>query len=283
MAADGRWHPLIDGCPPRWATEWGQDRFGVFVGFSVGDVEQRMRWTPAGTFMMGSPEQEVGPLQNERPQHLVTISQGFWLGDAPVTQALWTAVMGDNPSAAKGDDRPVENVSWDDGQRLCAALEDHVPGLGARLPTEAQWEYACRAGTTQATYAGDLEDDRRAAVLDDIAWYSANAEGTTHPVKHKRPNDWGLYDMLGNVWEWCLDGQRLYASSPQRDPLGPMQTGAYRVRRGGSWNNNAGGVRAAYRNANFPDVRYVSLGLRLVRDQEGPAAGAAGQPAKRRT
>ncbi len=283
MAADGRWHPLVDGCPPRWASEWGQDRFGVFVGFSVGEVEQRLRWIPAGTFMMGSPQREPGRYENEGPQHPVTISRGFWLGDAPVTQALWTAVMGDNPSYAQGDDLPVEQVSCDDGQRLCAVLEDRVPGLGVRLPTEAQWEYACRAGTTQATYRGDLDDETRSAVLDDIAWYADNNGSSTHPVKRKHPNEWGLHDMLGNVWEWCLDGRRAYDSNPQHDPLGPMQTGDYRVARGGCWSFTARYVRAAYRNAYSPDFRSSALGLRLARDQEEPAADAAGQPAKRRT
>ena len=275
--ADGRWHPLLDGCPPEWASEWGQDRYGVFVGFSVGEVEQRMRWIPSGTFMMGSPEDEPGRSESEGRQHLVTISRGFWLADTPVTQALWTAVMSENPSRFKGDDRPVEGVSWDDGQRLCAMLNERIRGLNVSVPSEAQWEYACRAGTTQATYMGNPEGVLLSSVLETVAWYRDNSDSETHPVKQKQPNPWGLYDMLGNVFEWCLDGRRTYDSEPQQDPLGPMQSSVGRVSRGGSWVVVAGCMRAAYRLATRPDLRDSGRGLRLVRDQAVPAADAAGQ------
>ncbi len=305
--ADGRWHPLVDGCPPAWATEWGQDEWGVFVGFRVEGVRQRMRWIPPGSFMMGSPEGEVGRDNDEGPQHEVTLTRGFWLGDTPVTQTMWTAVMGSNPSRIKGGQQPVERVNWDDCQALCEKLEGVLGGRAPRLPTEAEWEYACRAGTKTATYAGDLDGMQRATALEDIAWYRANSanndaflidqaarrerqaeqgrrdeeldialEGTgpaedrrqTHPVKSKQPNPWGLYDTLGNVREWCLDGQRRYSNEAIADPVGPTHTGGYRVTRGGSWHSIARYVRAAYRHADAPGNRFDSLGLRLARDQD---------------
>lgn len=270
--ADGRWHPLRDGFPPPWASEWGQDRFGVFVGFRVGDVQQRMRWIPAGTFLMGSPKGERGRFAHEGPQHQVTLTRGSWLGDTPVTQALWKAVTGENPSGFESPDHPVEQVSWDDCERFCKALTELVPGSGFRLPTEAEWEHACRAGTTAATYGGELEDEKRAPVLEPIAWYDGNSDGQTHPVKQKQPNAWGLYDMLGNVWEWCQDGMRDYSSDALQDPKGPMRTGGFRVNRGGSWLDLARCVRAAYRNGRHPSYRVDDLGVRLARDQAPPEA-----------
>ena len=274
MAADGGRHPLEDGCPPLWASGWGQDQYGVFVTFAVGRVEQRLRWIRPGSFLMGSPEGEEGRWSDEGPQHQVRITRGFWLGDTPVTQAMWEAVMGENPSEFKGDpQRPVETVSWEDCQRFREALDVHVPGLGARLPTEAEWEYACRARTTTARYSGVLEVNGEPASLDDIAWYWENSGKETHPVGQKLANAWGLHDTLGNVWEWCMDCADVtdgelggYASEPQQDPSGPA-TGVGRVSRGGAWNNDAGHVRAAYRIAYPPGARNDDLGLRLARDQ----------------
>lgn len=270
--ADERgWHPLADGCPPRWACEWGEDRYGILVGFRVGRVKQRLRWIRPGVFWMGSPEGELGRWDDEGPQHEVTISRGYWLADTPVTQALWEAVMGENPSAFKGAERPVEQVSWKDCQRFCERLNERVPGLGVRLPSEAEWEYACRAKTQTATYAGDPDEDViEAKVLEAIAWYSMNSGGDTHEVKQKQPNAWGLYDALGNVWEWCMDGMRQYSSDAQRDPMGPA-TGERRVSRGGSWSNVARSVRAACRYEDPLGDRDDDLGLRLVLDQAEPA------------
>ena len=264
---DGR-HPLDTGCPPEWASAWGHDQFGVFVEFRVGDIDQRMRWIRPGTFLMGSPGDDNQAFDTERPQHLVRLSRGFWLADTPVTQALWQAVTGDNPSLFQGDPRrPVEKVSWQDSQRFLAQLQGRAPGPRFRLPTEAEWEYACRAGTTEATYATKL-----GLQLDDIAWHSANSKQRTQPVREKPPNPWGLHDMLGNVYEWCGDGayrsysERSSGSSPAVDPTGPA-TGEDRVVRGGSWVLHAGSVRAAYRRADHPGFRLALLGLRLAREQ----------------
>lgn len=262
--ADGGEHPLRDGCPSEWASSWGEDEHGVFEGFTVGGVEQRMRWIAPGTFMMGSPASDRESFGDEKPEHEVTLTHGYWLADTPVTQALWRAVMGDEPSHFKGDDRPVEKVSWEDCQRFCERLNQRMPaGFLARLPTEAEWEHACRAGTTTPRYDGDLGS---------IAWFSDNSEGQTHSVKQKEPNRWGLYDMLGNVYEWCQDCWDYgtpYSSEPQQDPKGPA-TGGDRVFRGGSWVVLARGVRAAYRSGDPPGGRDQNLGLRLARDQPKP-------------
>ncbi len=246
---------LARGRPPSWAEAWGRDAFGVFAGFRVGAVEQRMRWIPAGSFVMGSPEGEEGRESDEGPQHRVVLTQGFWLADTPCTQALWREVVGDAPSDFKGPRRPVEGVSWDDVQRFCAQLGERVEGLRVGLPTEAEWEYACRA---------DAPGRARYGELDAIAWYSDNSEGQTADVARKQPNAWGLYDMLGNVWEWCHDGRRDYEDAEQVDPVG---RGPSRVIRGGSWAFPARGVRAAFRYWVRPGYRSRYLGFRLARGQ----------------
>lgn len=289
-----RTHPLAEGIPPPWAEGWGQDRFGVFVEIRFGEVVQRMRWIFPGAFEMGSPEEEAGRADWEGPRHRVTLTEGFWLADTPCTQALWQEVMGDNPSEFLSPERPVETVSWEDCRRFVDRCEERVPGVRLRLPTEAQWEYACRAGTSTATWRGDLviEGERNAPRLDAIAWYGGNSgvgfdldeghdssgwEETQHPhtmagtriVKTKQPNPWGLYDMLGNVWEWCEDAWRFgdsYEGSPRTDPL--LQDGSGRVFRGGSWFEHARGVRAACRSARPPGSRYPILGFRLSRGPE---------------
>ncbi len=284
--------PLADGLPEPWAAEWGEDRYGVFQGFAVGGVVQRMRWVPPGTFRMGSPETEAGRFDDEGPQHEVILSRGYWLADTPCTQALWQAVMGSNPSRFVSPERPVENVSWEDCQVFLAKLDSRVRGLGARLPTEAEWECACRAGTTGATWKGDLEilGDNNAPILDEIAWYGGNSghgfdletgedssgwsgkhyphtKAGTRPVRQKQPNPWGLFDMLGNVFEWCSDWKGPYSLEGVKDPTGPA-AGSGRVYRGGSWSSVARGVRAAFRFAYPPVNRYDFLGFRLARGQE---------------
>ena len=225
---------------PAWAIDAGQDKFGRWAEFALGDLRQRMRWLEPGVFTMGSPKGEAGRWDWEGPQHEVRLTKGFWLGDTPVTQALWTAAMGNNPSTFKDPERPVETVSWDDAQQFLNKMNARIPGLGLRLPTEAQWEYACRAGTHGPNYAGD------ARKLADIAWFSENSGRQTHPVATKRCNDRGLYDMLGNVWEWCAAGQRSYTAKPVIDPAGPLDS-AMRALRGGSWNFDARSARAANR------------------------------------
>jgi formylglycine-generating enzyme required for sulfatase activity len=289
---DTAWHPLADGNPPDWATGWGEDRHGVFVAFSLAGVTQRLRWIPPGRFVMGSPADEPGPRDDEGPQHPVTISREFWLFDTPCTQALWRVVMENNPSRFASLDRPVETVSWHDAQEFLTRLNARVPGLELVLPTEAQWEYACRAGTETALYTGDIAllGKNNAPALDPIAWYSGNSgvgfeldngydskdwpekqhpheRAGTHPVGRKRPNPWGLYDMMGNVWEWCADGRRPYASQAETDPQGPMTPGAERVVRGGSWSSGAKRIRAASRSGNHPGIRRDLLGFRCARVQ----------------
>ncbi len=299
-------HPLADGLPEPWAVEWGEDPHGVFMGFAVGSVVQRLRWVPPGTFLMGSPEHEAGRHDDEGPQHRVTLTEGLWLADTPVTQALWEAVTGENPSRFASPERPVEQVSWDDCQQFIARLNALVPGLDARLPTEAEWEYACRAGTETATWAGDLEilGQNDAPVLDAIAWYGGNsghgfelADGYdssgwpekqydhtragTRPVKGKQPNPLGLYDMLGNVYECCEDRWGAYHGAPATDPTGPS-SGSYRVIRGGSWLSYARLVRAAIRFAYAPVVRVDSLGLRLARGQSRTRGAEPAEPGTHR-
>ena len=253
------WHPLANGHPPPWADAWGQDRYGVWVGFSIGEACQRLRWIRPGKFLMGSPADESGRFSNEGPQHPVTISEGYWLFDTPCTQALWQAAMGDNPSRFKQElGRPVEQVSWLDAQTFIGRINKIIPGLSLSLPTEAQWEYACRAGITGATY----EDD-----LDEMAWYGSNSNSETHNVGLKRPNGWGLYDVLGNVLEWCEDGRREYIERVEIDPEGATYETANRVLRGGSWDFLANHVRAAYRQAREPSHCYGDVGFRCARVQ----------------
>ena len=252
---------------PDWAHDIGRDRYGLWTSIAVPrendePVTQRMRWIPPGRFMMGSPKDEPERLEDEGPQHEVTISKGYWLFDTPCTQALWQAVMGENPSEFTSDTRPVEEVSFDDVQAFLEKLEKEIPGIGLALPSEAQWEYACRAGSTTAIYTGELAilGMNNAPALDPIAWYGGNSgvdfdldhgfdssdwpekqydhkKAGTRPVGLKLPNSWGLYDMLGNVWEWCQDGPRDYEAEPVVDPSGPMD-GSQRVLRGGSWSNS---------------------------------------------
>lgn len=303
---DTAWHPLAAGCAPEWASAWGQDRYGVWVEFEIPNAEgqrvaQCLRWIPPGRFWMGSPEDEsgrydkdeLGWIFHEGPRHRVTITRGFWLFDTPCTQALWQAVMGQNPSRYQSPTRPVENVSWDDAQAFLQKINEQIPELNLSLPTEAQWEHACRAGTDTATYAGPLPilGANNAPALDEFAWYGGNSgvdfeldngwdssgwsekqydhrRAGSHPVAGKSPNAWGLYDMLGNVWEWCQDGIRKYIDGHVRDPVGPTDSGAERALRGGGWRSHARDVRCARRDAYHPGVRLGSFGFRPARVQQ---------------
>ncbi|MCH9650961.1 MAG: formylglycine-generating enzyme family protein [Deltaproteobacteria bacterium] len=287
-------HPLDQGHPPKWASGWGEDQYGVFAVFEVGGVEQLMRWIPPGEFSMGSPEEEAGHFANER-QHQVTLTKGLWLGNTQCNQALWQEVTGENPSKFKSEKRPVEEVSWQEAKGFLEELKVRVKGLSPRLPTEAEWEWACRAETRRATYAGDLEilGLHNAPILDSIAWYGGNSgvdfdldngadissdawkekqypettRAGTRIIGQKAPNPWGFYDMLGNVWEWCEDYDGPYSKDAETDPTGPAE-GAGRVIRGGSWYNDARNLRAAYRNHYKPSDRAGNLGFRLAQDQE---------------
>jgi formylglycine-generating enzyme required for sulfatase activity len=214
---------------------------------------------PSGTFMMGS-DHGAG---DERPVHEVHISTPFYLGKYEVTQGQWQAVMGDNPSRFTGNpERPVEQVSWHDAQEFVKRLNSKEDGTRYRLPTEAEWEYAARAGTTTTYSFGNA-----ASKLGAYAWYGANAGGSTHPVGQKPPNPWGLYDIYGNVWEWVQDWYGPYTAATAVDPAGPS-SGSNRVNRGGSWIFDARLCRSAYRRYWPPGNRHGILGLRLLRTVE---------------
>ncbi|HEV7667946.1 MAG TPA: formylglycine-generating enzyme family protein [Thermoanaerobaculia bacterium] len=246
---------------PSWANAMGRDRYGLWASFAVGQAEQRMRWIPPGRFWMGSPKDEPGRHGDEGPRHLEAISEGFWLGETPCTQALWQAVMGYNPSQFKSPARPVEKISWGDCQKFLEKLGGEEWGEKWRLPTEAEWEYACRAGTETATYAGPIEilEETHESALKRIAWYGENSGGETHPVGKMAPNLWGLNDMLGNVYEWCQDLWSADYSAEHKNST--------RVFRGGSWSSSARVVRAAYRPPDDPSSRVSYLGFRLARGQ----------------
>lgn len=218
-------------------------------------------WIPPGSFRMGVPS---GPdaQDSETPQHPVTISQGFYLGKFEVTQAQWVAVMGSNPSQFRDLSRPVERVSWDDVQTFIRRLNAQEGVQLYRLPTEAEWEYAARAGTETAFYWGD-----DASLVAEYAWYDANSEKQTHPVGQKRPNGWGLYDMAGNVWEWVQDwyGEQYYKTAPTVDPPGP-RTGTSRVVRGGGWHRFVGSMRPTSRDFNRQGGHAPDQGFRLLRE-----------------
>ncbi len=201
----------------------------------------------SGTFMMGA-----------KPGHMVTLTRPFYLGKYEVTQSQWERIMGNNPSSFKAGQKPVENVSWDDCQIFVAKLKEKVAGQTFRLPTEAEWEYACRAGTT--TWYGFGESE---ALIDEYAWYSNNSGATTHPVGQKKPNTWGLYDMHGNVWEWCADWYGDYPRTAVSDPIGPA-SGDRRIFRSGGWRSTAMYCLSPSRNMNYPDYRSYSVGVRLL-------------------
>nr|VFK54317.1 MAG: Formylglycine-generating enzyme, required for sulfatase activity, contains SUMF1/FGE domain [Candidatus Kentron sp. TUN] len=269
------------GAPPAWAADWGQDRYGPWVEFVIRDVRQRMRWCPPGKFRMGSPADEPGRFDDEGPQHEVTLREGFWLFDTPVTQGLWRAVMGQNPSRFQGVNRPVEQVSWANCQAFITRINERVSGLMLGLPSEAQWEYACRAGTITPLYNGPIEIEDHKAALDPIAWYDANSNGRTHPVARKEPNPWGFFDMLGNVWEWTQDHWYVdYRGAPADGTAWEgldSEAGADRVYRGGSWGSDASVVRAAVRNRNRPDIPGISLGFRCARVHVSQADKQSGE------
>ena len=229
---------------------------------------QHLVWIKPGTFTMGSPTDEVDRLDTEGPQTQVTISQGFWMSKYETTQEEFLAVMGTNPSCcSKGDANPVERFWWNEATNYCGRLTvreraaGRLPtGYAYRLPTEAEWEYACRAGTTTRFNFGD---DLSYTQLSDYAWYSSNSGGTSQPVGLKQPNAWGLYDMHGNVWEWCLDWYGTYPGGSVTDPRG-LTTGLDRVFRGGSRNCDAGLCRSAIRSSYLPNIRFDDVGFRPV-------------------
>ncbi len=197
-----------------------------------GNVLMQFANIPAGTFLMGSPETEKARSSDEGPQHEVTISKPFYMGIFHVTQAQYQQVMGDNPSvAATGPEYPVDNVHWEKAVAFCRKMSEKT-GKTVRLPTEAEFEYATRAGTTTRYYYGDDSDYK---LMGEHGWWAGNCKDDLHPVGLKKPNPWGLYDVYGNVWQWCSDWYAdTYPTEKQTDPQGPA-TGQYRVMRGGCW------------------------------------------------
>ena len=244
-----------------------QDTYVPNKNYTVNGVSFTMVGVASGTFTMGATaEQGSDYYSNELPTHQVTLSD-YWIGETEVTEALWTAVMGSTPSYHKrGDNYPVENVSWDDCQTFITKLNS-LTGETFRLPTEAEWEFAARGGTKSEGYKYSGSN-----TIGDVAWYTVNAYDVgssspnygKHPVATKAANELGIYDMNGNVWERCQDWYSSYSSAAQTNPTGPT-TGTYRVFRGGSWNNNARFCRVSNRHYFTPSYSDCYLGLRLAR------------------
>jgi formylglycine-generating enzyme required for sulfatase activity len=236
-------------------------------------IGMKLVLTPKGTFMMGSPESEEARFEDET-QHEVTISKDYYLGVHEVTQAQYEKVMGTKPSYFQGDEikgsstnNPVESVSWLDAVEFCKKLsdlpEEKAAGRVYRLPTEAEWEYACRAGSKSAYSFGESSKS-----LGDYAWFDGNSNNQTHPVGEKKANAWGLYDMHGNVWELCSDWYGEYPKGAVSDPSGPNE-GSYRVIRGGGWNDEAADCRSANRARIVPSDRSINLGFRVALSPSG--------------
>lgn len=219
-------------------------------------------WCPPGAFTMGSPSSD--PLRGgDEREHLVTLSNGFWMARHEVTQAQWESVMEQNPSKFQGASKPVESVSWTDCNAFVEKLNQQN-GTHFRLPTEAEWEYACRAGSTGNYSFGDEKGG-----LGIYATFGLNSGGGTLPVGSKQPNAWGLYDMHGSVWEWCADWFNDYPTGAALNPLGPAH-GKNRIIRGGSWHGNPADCRAANRGFRDPEKQEAILGFRLALDAPAP-------------
>jgi formylglycine-generating enzyme required for sulfatase activity len=231
-----------------------------FIADLGGGVKMEMILIPAGQFMMGSPDSDRSASNDEKPRHLVRITHEFYMGKYPVTQEQWTAVMGNNPSLFINPKNPVEWVSWQDGLKFLRKMNEKAGGGKWEYPTEAQWEYACRAGSTTIFCFGDDE-----AGLNDYGWYDKNSGGKSHPVGEKKPNAWGLYDMHGNVWQWVWDwyDPSYYAHSPTDDPTGPA-TGTERVSHGGTWASAARSARSANHGRIEADHHGSHLGFRAA-------------------
>ena len=221
------------------------------------DISIEMVKVEAGSFNMGATPEMQNPDEDEKPVHRVTLTNNYYIGKYEVTQALWKIVMGSNPSNSKGDNLPVENVSWNNCQKFISKL-NKLTGKSFCLPTEAEWEFAARGGKKSRGYQYSGSN-----TLGDVAWYEGNSGSKTHAVGTKQPNELGIYDMTGNVYEWCQDWYGSYSSSPQTNPIGAV-SGSCRVYRGGCWVSSARNCRTSYRGRRTPDFRYGFLGLRLV-------------------
>jgi formylglycine-generating enzyme required for sulfatase activity len=254
--------------PSLQVSQWPQ----IFTETLPGNIKLEMIKIPAGSFLMGTEEAEVIRLckeygtdwyKNEMPQHRVNL-QEFYLGKYPVTQEQYQAIMGNNPSYFKDNPKnPVENVSWDDAQEFCQKLSEKT-GKKYRLPSEAEWEYACRAGTQTRYYFGD-----NAELLEEYAWYYGNSGSKTHPVGQKKPNNWGLYDMSGNIWEWCENGwHESYENAPTDGTAWNENHSVLNIRvlRGGSWYVDLSDCRSAFRYNN--DYRSINIVFRVISPQD---------------
>ena len=253
----------------------GRDEYGLYREIAINGVGQRFRWIEPGQFLMGSPDDEPERSSNE-VQHTVTLTQGYWLADTACSQRLWQKVMGENPSEFKAKDNPVENISWQDVQAFISRAKKSHPELNLRLPTEAEWEYACRAGTQTPFFWG--ENITPEQVNYDGEYPYADGEkglnrGKTCGVKALPANHWGLYQMHGNVWEWCADWYGDYPQHGVKDPQGP-ESGGYRVLRGGSWIRYGRDCRSGCRGHGHPEFRSASYGFRL-------ALGHQAEPSRR--
>ena len=246
--------PTVAEQPVAQPTVANSDNISIPVkdGISIDMVR-----VEAGTFKMGATAEMKNPWVLEKPTHKVTLTNDYYIGKYEVTQALWQAVMGSNPSYFKGDNLPVEQVSWNDCQEFLSKL-NRITGKTFRLPTEAEWEYAARGGKKSrgCQYSGSNN-------LSDVAWYWDNSGSKTHAVGSKQSNELGIYDMSGNVWEWCQDWHGRYSKSSQTNPTGAT-SGSGRVSRGGCWIGDAGLCRSSYRSDDAPDDRNSDLGFRLV-------------------
>jgi formylglycine-generating enzyme len=249
---------LAEPGKPEWASNYDRDRHGWYATVTLGKAAFLLRWVPAGRFVMGSPLDEAGRDGDETPVE-VTLSRGFWLAETETTQRQWYELMGTQPSYRVGDDHPVERVSWVDANAACTELNRRVAGLYARLPSEAEWEYACRAESSApfSSFQGGLTH----IYAESVAWLRSNS--TSHEkVRQRLPNRLGLYDMHGNVWEWCNDHYSLYSPLPIIDPVGTASR--TRVIRGGSWGDSADRCRAANRQHAAETMTSAYLGFRIV-------------------
>lgn len=257
---------LSEPLPVEGASDIVEDRFGASISLSIGKARQVFRWIRPGLFLMGSPAHEAERGSAER-LHEVTLCRGYWLADTACTQAFWLAVWPVNPSHFQDrPPNPVENVSWHDAQGFIAELNRRLPGAHARLPSEAEWEYACRAGTTTPYSFGDRITPEQVNYHGNYPC-AGGAKGLyrqrTVPVGSLPPNSWGLHEMHGNVWEWCADWYEEYPAVPQRDPRGAA-FGKMRVLRGGTWSDPARYARSANRSRIEPAYRPRSTGFRII-------------------
>ena len=258
-----------DEFPEPWASGWGEDEFGLWMAFTYKGVQQKFRWCESGTFLMGSPDNEPERFERET-QHEVTLTKGFWIADTTVTQALWQVVMGENPSHFKGDNRPVEQVSWEDTQRFIKSMNNMKPALKLQLPTEAQWEYACRADSTTPFCWGEQINSELVNFKGTDPYNNgrkSESRSETVEVTSFYQNDWGLWQMHGNVREWCQDQFAEIPEEAVSDPQGP-ESGDNRVLRGGSWIGRGTYCRSAYRRGIRPTRRSDLIGFRLVRGHD---------------